>query len=356
MASLFKRFKPSSDKLASPFWWIKYRHPDGRTIRESTMFRIGKGPDTRKAEQFRAEKTLIESNCTVGAKAEKWNNWVPDYLSLHYLNPLTLSRARTYWRTLGMFLAERQIIFPRQLTRVHCADYMTWRTKHDAKRGKYKAAHNTARGELKFLGFLMREAVLRDYCPFNPCRELQVKRVRTSEKPELPPGIIRLIYEGIRKEPEPLRTFFFNSFTIARYHGARISETYLNPMKDVDLAGNSGIIRFWAKGGMVHSVGLHPALVPMFRKLRREKRTETYIKPRHAAFEWHRFFKRHGLREKLPGICFHCTRVSVASALARGGVSERKAKRYLNHASSVVHAAYVRLRPEDLTECSDAIG
>jgi hypothetical protein len=348
MASLYQRAR-------SPYWWIKYRDANGKIVREATGFRHS-GPDTRRAQQLRAERTLVESKTKAGQVAERWENWVADYYSLRYADaPASLLRCSVAWRTLRMFLEEKQVFFPRQLTRSHCVEYMAWRQKPNKSIGKYKAGHNTAHLEIKFLGIIMAEAVLRNYAPFNPCRDLEIKRVRGREKPELTAEAHTLIERQIAKEREPMRTFFRNSYDIARYHGARLSETYLNPMTDVDLNGPHSRIRFKAKGGKMHTVLLHPDLLPLFTRLRNNGAIETYPKPASPAKEWHKFLKRAGVKALLHGACFHSTRVTVASILARSGVSEKKAMAYIGHASTTVYRSYVRLQPDDLRECSAAI-
>lgn len=354
MASLYKR--PNS-----PFWWIKYRDDKtGKIKQESTGLRIGVGPETRRAEQLRAEYTLREANTTSASAAEKWDNWVEDFINTRYAElPQTRSRYLSAWRTVSMFLKEKEILLPRQLIRDHCFKYMVWRKKPDKSKGKYNAGHNTAHLELKLLSLLMKEAVIRGFAPFNPCRDLDIKRVRGKIKPEFTPEIVAMIRAAIRREPEPLRTFFQNSFDIAILHGVRLSETHLNPIEQVDIwetnNGPTGRITFHTKGGKTHTVMLHPELIPLFQKLRAEGATETYKKPDYPARTWHNFLKRAGIKAILPNACFHSTRVTVASTLARQGVPERKAMEYIGHASTTVHRSYVRLRPEDLSECSAAL-
>jgi integrase len=349
MASLYLR-------AGSPFWWIKFRDRDLKIKRASTGFRKGVGPDTRRAEQLRAEYTLRESNLQSASGDESWGRWVPQYLRLRYANAApSLLRYSIAWRTLAMFLADREITLPRQLTRAHCLDYMDWRAQPDKRRGKYTAGHNTAHLEIKTLGILMAEAVLRNYAPYNPCRDLEIHRVKPKEKPELTPEIIQLIDVKINDQPESVRTFLRNSFDIARYHGCRISETHLNPLRDVEFNGDRCHITFRAKGGGDHTVPLHPKLLPLFQQLRASGKTETYPLPKSPAKTWFNFLTRIGVKRKLPGACFHSTRVTVASALARSSVSEKKAMAYLGHASTTVHRLYVRLRPDDLSDCADAI-
>lgn len=351
MASLYRRSN-------SPFWWIKFRDPiTGITKRESTGHKIGVGPDTRRAEQMRAEKTLAESKMQAVNLDERWEHWIGDYIALRYAGAgRTLERYQTAWRTLKMFLTENGITMPRLWRREHCGQYMAWRQKHDKKNGKYRAGHNTALLELKFMRLIMDEAVRREYAPFNPCHGMQIKKVAGKVKPELTVDAIEKIRAAIQTEPEPLRTFFNNSFEISYYHGVRLSETWLNPMKDVQFtAPDRAKVTFKVKRGDLHTVFLHKQLVPLFKQLIEHGCKETYARPRGPSREWFRFLNRHGIKDILPNVCFHSLRVTVATKLARAGVSEKRAMEYINHASTTVHRSYVRLRAEDLEECSDAI-
>lgn len=352
MASLYKR--KSSGRLLSPYWWIKYRDLNGKIVRESTGFKIGLGRDT--ANQLRAERTLQETKSTTASASERWDAWVPGYFKTRYAgSSRSLLRANAAWRMLRMFLEERQIYAPRQLTRTHCTEYLDWRQQPDKKRGKYKCCHNTALLDLVFLGTIMKGAVLRGYAPFNPSRELDIRRVKTKQKPEFTPEIIQAIDAAIDDEPEPRRTFLRNSFEIGRYHGARLIETHVNPMLDVDINGPKSRITFKVKRDRVHTVLLHPALIPLFAKLRAAGATETYQMPKSPSADWHNFFQRTGITKRLPGACFHCFRVTIASVLTREGLPERDILNYLGHATTTVSRAYVRWRPEDLSSCLAAI-
>ncbi len=356
MASLFKR-------NGSPYWWIKCRdcQPEsptvGQVIRYSTGYKIGVGPDTRSAKQLQAEKTLAESRFSVCSPKESWGVWVPDYLTVYCKSPATLERYRTIWRNLSCFLTEKGIHLPRQLSRARCLEYMDWRSHPDRKNGKYRAVHNTAHLELKILSLIMREAVRRNFAPFNTVAELGVKRQRPKEKPEFTDSDLDMIWQAILKEPAETQLFFRNSFLIARYQGCRLNETHLDPRADVDIAedGTSGIIRFRIKGGREHTTALHPELIPLFQELKKTRATETYAKPHNPSRKWFDFMKRNGIRKKIPGACFHSFRVSAVTRLARANVPESKTMRFIGHASLTVHRIYQRLRVEDLSECVKAL-
>lgn len=358
MASIFKR-------KASPFWWIKCRDtkPEsatvGKIIRFSTGLRIGVGPDTRAARQLCAEHSLSESKFSGSSPLEPWANWVPEYLKVHCKCQATLQRYQSVWRNLSMYLAEKSIDVPRQLTRVRCLEYIDWRAKPSREEGKYRAVQNTAQLELKILSLVMREAVRRNMAPFNPVQDLGVKRQRPREKPEFTDEHLAIIQAKIEDEPEPNRSFLMRSFLIARYQGCRLAETYLNPMSAVDIAGDglSGIIRFRIKGDREHAAPLHPKLIAMFQQLKQEGAVLTYERPPNPSRKWFDFMKRTGIRKLVPGACFHCLRVTAVTRLARSRtIPESKAMRYVGHASTTIHRMYQRLRTEDLGDCMDALG
>jgi integrase len=139
------------------------------------------------------------------------------------------------------------------------------------------------------------------------------------------------------------------SFEIAMHQGCRIKETSL-PLEDVNL--NTNEITFTIKRGARHTTALHPALKPMFEKLRANGQKRTFDWHGNMSRDWARFFRRIGLK----GYSFHCTRVTVVTRLARSGkVSEQQAMRFIGHANEPIHRIYQRLRTSDLKACLDAV-
>jgi integrase len=349
MASIYQR-------NGSPFWWIKYRDPrSGKVTRESTGFKVGVGADTRRARNLSAEKTLAEARHVQSVEGEQWEFWVMDFLKARYgASAATLTRYSTIWRNLKMFIDEMKILSPRALTREHCLKFLAWRADSDRGNGKYKACRNTAILELKIFGVILAEAVRRGFAPFNPCRDLDISREKAKVKPEMTDDDYDAIEVAIAKEPKnDVTEFLAHSFRIARYQGCRLNETHLNPMKQVDLKNLE--ITFFAKQGKTHTAPLHPKLVPLFKDLIDAGRTETFVKPPNPSRKWFDFLKRIGMRKRLPGACFHSTRVTAATRLARNNVPENKAMRYLGHASTTVHRIYVRLKTGDLGDCLSAL-
>lgn len=355
MANLYKRG-------GSKFWWVKFKGRDGSIHRESTGMRYAIPAETRKAQEIRANKALEEFKAAPSDGAQ-WDNWVRTYLLSRYeRSALTLERYMTSWRTLEVFLKECEIKTPAQLLREHCFKYLEWRgQRHEGVR---PARRNTALLEVKILSLICREAVHRGYIPFNPCVNLGIKKAAPKLKPELTETDLELVEETIRSEPEPLRTLLLNSWLIARWQGCRITETLFDPQDDVDIARNkdgfeSWTIRFRAKGGRDHIAPVAPKLMPLLRSLRESGARETYSleAARRTALSsvWQRFLRRTGLSERIPGITFHCLRVTAATRMARANVPEAKAMRLLGHASSTVHRVYQRLRHDDLDDCFSAM-
>jgi len=370
MAFIYKRKR-------SPFFWIRFRDPNtGEMIAQSTGFKVGNAHDKRCAQELEAEKTLLERATGRPAKSEIWAHWVRPFLATHYSQSQeSLARYLTAWRSLEMYFKEMKIPCPRNLTREHCLHYFEWRKTPDLKNAKYRAGHNTTLLDMKTLALVMKEAMRRGYAKENPARELGIKRAPRKIRPEYPDEIYDLILREIEKETDDnRRTFLRNSFLIARWHGVRLNETWLNPQTQVwqqpfqvkrgkkTVREMRWVILFKQKGDKRLPKLLHPELVPLFAELKQSGARATYEKPdaapshcSRASRIWHDFLKRIGVKDKLPGACFHSLRISAASRLARAGVSQPKAMEYLSHASSTVHEAYIRWRPEDVAECHDAL-
>lgn len=342
MASIYKRAR-------SPFWWIKFLDATGAIQRQSTGLKVGVGSDYRRAVDLRAENSLLERRSQGVRPAETWERWVSEYICKE-ISGRTQERYLSAWRSLRLFLEEKEILSPRQLTYQHCSEYMPWRLKPNAKRGKYIAGKNTAILEIKVLRWLLREAVRRGYAAGNPARELVLRRDPRKLFPEYTREQLEEIAEAIEREPEPLRTQFRNCFLLARYHGVRLMETNVNPLRDVQLwpsdrttacDGLEGSIRFHQKGGKIKEKPLHPKLIPLFADLIARKQIITYT-PLKWGGRWFKFFERGGIRAKNPNACFHSLRVTVKNQLDAAGIPTEIVREYLSHTPQDVHSSYGR--------------
>jgi integrase len=126
------------------------------------------------------------------------------------------------------------------------------------------------------------------------------------------------------------------------------------PMSQIDFVNRR--ITFHGKGRngvkKINTTQIHDRLWPRLVELRDAKAVVTCTLPKMAAKEWHTFFKS---RPELAHLCFHCTRVTVVTKLARAGVPVQQAMRYVSHASQTIHTIYQKLKADDLSACVAAL-
>ena len=249
------------------------------------------------------------------AGVEAWSVWALDYIRFRYRkSPLTLNRGRNAWKPLHEFMELNAIRVPRAFDYRHVEMYLSWRERQKRHCGK-PIARNTAITELKFLGVLMREAQRRGYIEQNPCMQMGLKRDPAREKPEMTDVEITIIRAKLNEliTKDPGKEWMRTCFEIAIHQGCRLRETPV-PVQWVDLDRRT--ISFRAKGGKIFTTALHPGLIPLIKGLKTAGKTFTCEMPRLASKDWHFFFKD----LKLPHLCFHCTRVTVITRLARRGI------------------------------------
>lgn len=355
---------------ASAFWWIKFRDPvTSKILRESTGFRVGVGADTRKAQELEAVKTLAERQ-GVGEVIGKWDLWVKDFITDQTADA-TRERYLSGWRTLRMFLEEQDVPCPRALTYDICSGtgeadrpgYLKWRAIPNKRKGKYNAGKNTAILEVKILRWIMREAVKRGYAVGNPAREVVLKRAPRKVFPDYSDDQLQEIMTAINTEPEPERTQFKRSFVLSLLQGVRLNETNVNPMTAVKFAGEIPTIRFLQKGGKERVKPLHPQLIPLFKQLQSENKTQTYAMDKYTTGaskgrlrwgnRWTKFWRRHSFKDAIPNACFHSIRVTVENVLREAGVAKEIRECYLSHEHSNqdVNASYDRVKIREMLVC-----
>ena len=340
MAFLYKR----SD---SPYWWIKYKE-HGAWVQEATGLRHASNLDTKQARQLRLEKALEEAKEHSGSPQERFEAWAHVYLTERYKNsPKTLRRYQGSLRVWLVFLAGRKILMPRQIRYGDLVEFLRWRQKEgDPCQGIFKASNNTTRGDLAVLRIIMEEAVRRGFCSVNPCKSLGLKKEKAAEKPAITDEEVAKIRKELANEEWP--EWMSVAFEIAIRQGCRLRETSV-PLRDIDLARQT--ITFNAKGGKRFTTALHPELIPMVQKWKTEGRATTCDMPTMPSKWWWMLFKKLKMRH----LCFHCTRVTVITRLARAGVSISQAMRFVGHASETIHRVYQRLSVDDLGPCLKAL-
>lgn len=344
----------------SPYWWIKYWCP--RKLdwkRKSSGHRRDDSVGYKRAlaDARKLEAAAIGSRQS--AAATRWSAWVEQWLrEKHRNSPKSLSSELGRWHWLDAFLTEHNLHGPEGVTYVHATEYMGWRTSQVKRVSKKHPSHNTALMEVRLLSRILTEAVHRGFVFANPLQSLGIRRDPAPEKPELADGEIAEIRRALaeREGHLPLKDRWMTvCFEIALCQGCRLSETSV-PLTDID--ENAGRILFHAKRRKVFTTRLHPDLVPLIRVLRSAGAEITCTLPKMVTKEWHWFFKgrpERGWKGICPRACFHCTRVTAITRMARAGVPIQQAMAYVGHADHTVHRIYQRLQAQDLNRCVEAL-
>ena len=354
MAFLYKRSR-------SPYWWVRWVSAHGEKKQESTGFRHGIPAETRKAREVCAKKELLEVSAPRCGDSS-WSTWVPAFLDAKYSNaPATKTRMVGGWSTVAMYLKEVGVHTPAALKREHCLGFIPWRRSagHMNRKGGLgkPVSHNTALLELRVLSVVMTEAVHRGIVQSSPTWKLGVRKNPPKEKGELTEHHVQVIREEIArvKENDPTLGHFFDvSFEIAMAQGWRLHETYLD-LEQVNL--ESLTVYRVQKGGRSIASPLNPALVPLFKQLRSERRLHTYEQPKIPSLEWFKLF--HRLREKDPSfarVSFHSTRVTVVSKLLNAGVGQPSVMKMVGHASATINRLYHRLPSSEAAQIFRVLG
>jgi len=318
-----------------------------RLVDLTTPFRLDDPQGYRRAVSHARELVQRENPDRASCADERWDLWVVPFLEARYGNSArTLRRYRGAWEQWRTFLELRQLRIPRALTYQQVLDFVAWRSSQVKRSSGKRVTKNTALCDVRVMAVVMREAVRRSLADTNHCEKLGITKDPSRQKPEITDGEVARIRAALKSRPDWMTI----SFEIALHQGCRLSETGL-PLSQVDLGRDT--ITFHAKGrggGQKHvfTTQLHPALRPLFTRLMAEGCERSCELPRMAAKQWHSFFREIGL----PHLCFHCTRVTVITRMARTGVPISQAMRFVGHASETIHRIYQRLAAPD---CGAAI-
>jgi integrase len=336
-------------RAGSPYFWIRYRTPDGTWKGKSTGIRID-APGGRRTAAVKAHlESARETDLRSSGHGTAMQQWVPNFLQEHYQarHPKTYLRYTEAWTALCVFLAENGVITAPQFSRQFAKQYPYWRIK--PRDGLKKVGWNTALFELKVMGVILQRAVERDEIVGNPCFKLGYKRERAKEKQAITIEDQLAIEAKLKELHAP--EWMLVSWAIAIRQGCRISETSV-PLDKIDLLGKPPTITFKTKGDRVHIAPLHPELIPVIKRLKREKASHTCLLPPNAARTWHNWLQRKiGFKQ----YSIHSTRVTVVTRLAADNYSQPMIKDYVGHASTTVNDVYRKLKPRHLTGLSASL-
>lgn len=331
MASLYR-------KKRSPFWYLQFINEKGKRQNQSTGLRYDNEADTAAARVVRAnmEAKEITRGAHAGIASGGWD-FVPGFIKNRAVSEATKIRYRKTWHWLSLWLSESNIAHPAQVKFEHAQAYLDWRIAYQ-KKSRKTVCHNTALLETKVFSMIVNRAAQLGLCAFNPLVKLGIGRDEVAEKPEITEEEIKSILGALDREPDWMRV----SFLIALHTGCRLRETII-PLKHIDFA--RGTIHFPSpKGGAkrAFSVPMPPQLRSVLEPLKGQ--TVTLTMPFQPSRQWQHFFRR----LKMEHLCFHCTRVTFITGLARRGVPLSVAMRLVNHASATIHRVYQRVNVDDL--------
>ncbi|MCE0498563.1 MAG: hypothetical protein LV481_11515 [Methylacidiphilales bacterium] len=341
MASIFTRKR-------SPYYWIKTRDVLGNWRNSSTGIRIDEPGGRRRALAKAHTESAAEPDLRAGRTGQALSAWVPQFLKNRYeaRQPKAYQRYTDAWAALAIFLDEKRIATASQVTRHLAKQYPYWRVeKHQ---GLKKVKWNTALFEIKLLGLVMQEALERNQITGNPCFKLGFKREATKETHAITVEHQALIERKLKELNAP--EWMHVSWAIAIRQGCRIGATSV-PMERIDLKSKPPVITFFSKGKF-NTAPLHPELLPMMRRFKKEKRAVTCTLPKCPGRVWQNWLWR---KLKLTQYSFHCTRRTVVTRLSADNWQQPMVKDYVGHASTTVNDVYRRLKPRDLVSLSASL-
>jgi integrase len=288
-----------------------------------------------KSEEAKAMKPILEQAA--------WENWVEQFIGSRYRNNSTVKRANGAWKVLREWLYARGLFAPSMVEYRHAQDWVDWRTERRRPNGNF-ISRNTALCDLRILAIIMREAMRRNYCQAVAIERCGIRKDRPKEKPEMTGEEIATIRQNLVGRSQ----WMGDAFEVAIHQGCRLRETQV-PLNLVDEV--RGLITFKIKGGRMHTTALNPGLIAFVRNKRSQGAARLVDLPPMPSKEWWTYFRELGM----PHLCFHCTRVTVVTRMARAGVPIQQAMRFVGHASELIHRIYQRLAPQDLSPAVAAL-
>ena len=331
----------------SPFIWISFKNAEGKWRSAATGYRQDNFGDRKQAEKLAKQKSLEEMANKPVRASHRWEDWVIPWITARWgdrTNRTPKMYTNYFWRWLKYF-EENEITQPVGLRREHVINYLGWRQKHGGHR-------NTAIHEIKFLGQLMDEAINRGYATVNPARKLHIERSAPAEKS--PWSEFEIYQVGNALEARDKWGWMHVTFLMGLHQAVRLRQAQI-PLSRIDFERR--IIDYPSdavKGGKGYSQPITPDFFPILQELVAHRQSigqsmlcEIPVLP---SVEWRRFLDELGLKH----LVHHGLRATWITRAALAGVPESLAKRFVNHASSQVHAIYQKITATDLMPMLDA--
>lgn len=321
---------------SSPYWYVRYRDLEtGGWKDECLKLRCDDRNDSLKAHREAAKRSANEKKVAPMC-GDDFTSWVPDYLESHYKNPRSLLRYQYVWSVVNGWLLSKKVRHPRELKYQHANEYLKWRKGAGA-------SHNTARMEVKFLSFVVSEAIRRELADRNVIALTRVELEERELKKELTDEDIKKAREAFKSQPKWMGI----AFEILIHLGCRFNEARI-PKSRVDFKERTITLED-SKRKPGHSK--RKFLVPMTDQL------AAYLEK----IKWSGEFTipplDRGMNQSFNAVLFkacgttsHSCRVSFITRCHRAGLSESEAMALVNHSTRMVHRVYSRLNIKDSTD------
>jgi len=363
----------------SPFHYISYNDSTGKRRRVATRFyhdrKAWEKANARRwhypkkvqldvkwkreqtnAELFRLESAANEKRSSLsGGKAAHWDEWVPNFIRRRWPHKDTYNDTIRMWMFVyGDVFIPKEIEHPAQLT-VEAWDICIDEIQRLKPNIGINTLNQTYVGKLRMI---MHEAVKREYCSINPLVDYRVMgKKRGKIKYPFDDHELDLIWTELNA---PLRTgrkhvsrlpwprWMTISFALGIYHGARIKATRMHA-KQINL--KTGYVVFKEKGYANHEVPICPLAVPYFEEIIKNGSNALDASENSMSGNFSTMFKAIGLEHH----SFHDTRRTCITRMALAGVPEQLARRYVNHASRLVHDVYIKIQPDEIIKVAQGL-
>ena len=325
----------------SIYWDLRFRDLEtGRWRSRSTRCRADDPKQTRAAQRMAEDASALEGKVGPDADGE-FAAWALDYIRRHYDRAASQKRYEAAWMRILEWARLRGIRHPGHVRYEHASDFMDWRVKGGA-------SHNTARLELKFLSFVLQEAMRRDLIQKNPIALAKVPRVPAKLKQDLDSADFQKARAAFsERNTSP---WMLTVFEICAHLGCRFREAELG-RDDVDF--ETGVI--WLTDSKRKAGDPRKRFsVPIPPSLDKHLRGVFLTRERTAPdLSWGEHNTRFNVTLKAAtGATSHSLRVAFVTRCHRAGLNESQAMRLVNHSTRLVHAVYSRLSVNDAREAA----
>lgn len=332
----------------SPWYWIRFKTPDGKWAAKATRYRTDSTLHRAKAQREASELSIKERAVRKGDDL-----WVGGLIETHPVSPSTKKHYRNSWRWVSRFLAERRLRLE-EFAPAHAEQYIAWRLSIPRTNGAH-VSRNLAADDVKFIKWAHRQGRLLGLLDTVAMMDYRTKKLPAAKRPVFTDDEITRVRRFLAHDGamDPAKEWMQICFEIGYHTGCRLRETRLD-LRLVDL--HAGTINFpCPKGGVTraYTIPIPAGIQPMLERLKGAGRRYAFEWPGHGSrisVEWRLTFNLCGLFNHT----FHSLRATRVTNLRKAGIPQSVAMRLVNHSSTLVHEMYQRHFVEDLRRHVDA--